>query len=384
MVRPVSSAYRVTLGYRQQAQFDPDYIHRGIDYGCPEGTPVVATRAGTVVFAGWGGGYGSAYGLQVIIRTGDIWHLYAHLSSESVSVGQWIETGQQLGRSGKTGNTRGAHLHYQECTQPPSAYRSDRAPQFITYTDTPAVPTDDTVFDVSFWGQAYERWFGTSWESREAEITRELRGSEPGTEASVHGFTEVYDLEQVITLRTALGEHFTRVAGRAGLELWFDSTKWEFDPEHPLKEGGYASGIQNRYALVVHLIRKSTGQHVAFVVFHGPITYDSLKTAYGQWLARLLATIDGPILLMGDANRSVEDKSPRKEIRALGFRDMRDQAAIVNESAKEFPSRDWTLSDIWTDTNDATDDRIVGGIIDLTSARVSDHRRIEARVRVAA
>lgn len=123
---------------------------------------------------------------------------------------------------------------------------------------------------------------------------------------------------------------------------------------------------------------------MAVVVFHAPIRYDSLKTAYGKWLVRLLGQIDGPILLMGDANRSSEDRSPRKEIRAAGYRDMRDQARIKNEDADEFPSRGWNLSDIWTDLNDKYDDKIIGGEIDLTSAKPSNHRRIEARIQVKA
>lgn len=248
-----------------------------------------------------------------------------------------------------------------------------------TLTDPPVVapsPGAVTTFDVCNWNVASPRWF-TPWAPRAAGISAEIAG-----EASVYGFQEVYDETQAATIGSALGSDFSRVAGRAGLEFWFDKTKWMV--ERPIHEGGYASGVQGRYALVVHLRRRSTGQHVAFVVFHGPVTYDSYKTAYGQWLARLLSQIDGPILLMGDANRSVEDKSPRKEIRALGFRDMRDQAAIVNESAKEFPSRNWSLCDVWTDLNDVYDDRIVGGEIDLTSAKLSDHRRIECQVRIVA
>lgn len=230
----------------------------------------------------------------------------------------------------------------------------------------------NTVFDVCNWNVASPRWY-TPWAPRAAGIQGEIRG-----EASVYGFQEVYDENQAATLQAGLGRDFTRVSGRAGLELFFDNTKWKID--RPQKS--YDSGVQGRFALVVHLVRRATGQHVAFVVFHGPTTYDSYKTRYGQWLVRLLGQIDGPILLMGDSNRSAEDKSPRKEIRAAGFRSMRDQAAIVNEAAKEFPSKNWSLCDIWTDLNDVHNDRVVGGIIDLTAARLSDHRRIEATVRI--
>lgn len=141
MVRPVPASAPVTLGYRQRMRSRPLYIHRGIDYGAHAGTPVVATRAGVVVYAGdarkHGGGYGSSYGIQVVVRVGNIWCLYAHLSQELVDIGQIVKTGQLLGKSGATGNVTGPHLHYQENTQAPAAYKSDRAPQFIGWIDGP-------------------------------------------------------------------------------------------------------------------------------------------------------------------------------------------------------------------------------------------------------
>lgn len=128
MVRPVAAHIGVTLGYRQKARFDPNYIHRGIDYGCGQGTKVVATIAGRVVHAGRGG-MGPAFGIHVVIETGGIFHIYAHLSREDVSVGASVGAGQQLGLSGATGNVTGAHLHYGEFTR--YHYQADRKPQFI-------------------------------------------------------------------------------------------------------------------------------------------------------------------------------------------------------------------------------------------------------------
>lgn len=371
MVRPVSSRFRVTLGYRQRANFDPNYIHRGIDYGCPEGTPVVSAVDGTVIHAGWGG-YGRAFGCHVVIKTSNTWHLYGHLSEEHVSVGQHVKAGEQIGESGATGNVTGAHLHYAEFTRGPAAYKSDRSPRFIDAT----APSNDiakrTVFDVSLWPQAAPRWFGVAWAPRAKGIAAEVNGDEMGSEASVHGFTEVYSEEQAKTFVDAL-PGFARVSGRAGLELFYDASKWRL--ERAVHEGGYFSRIQGRYALVVHLERIDTGQHVAFVLTHGPVQSNTLKAAFGRWHARLIGQIDGPVVAFGDYNRN--SKSPRTELEALGFRDMRWQAAIANESAHEFPSEGWDLADIYTIPSKA---RITGGEIDLTSARLSDHRRIEARV----
>lgn len=370
MVRPVSAKFGVTLGYRQKARFNPRYIHRGIDFGCPTGTPVVATTGGTVVHAGRGG-YGSAFGIHVVIKTSQTWHLYGHLSSEAVAVGQKVTAGQFLGRSGATGNVTGEHLHYAEFTEGPAAYMSDRAPRFIDAAGGPAMPT---VFDISFWGQAAPRWFGVPWAPRAKGIAAEIIGNETGTEASIHAFTEVYGGDQVKTITDAL-VGFDRAlkpsGGPAGLELFYDASKWT--EERPAK--AYPSGVQGRWALVVHLRRTTTGQHVAVVLTHGPVQSNSLKAAFGKWLARLVSQIDGPVVVCGDFNRN--SKSPRTEIEALGYRTMPVQAAIANEGAAEFPSKGWNLSDIYTIPSQA---RITGGEIDLTPAKLSDHRRIEARV----
>lgn len=368
MVRPVSAEHRVTLGYRQRANFDPNYIHRGVDYGCPEGTPVVATTDGIVVYAGdarpRGGGYGPAFGIHVVVRTGNIWHLYGHLSEARVSFGQQVKAGQQVGESGATGNVTGEHLHYAEFTEGPAAYKSDRSPRFI---DAASSERQATVFDVSFWNVASPRWY-TAWRPRADGIGAQIRG-----EASVYGFAEVYTEAQAGDLQDALGAYFVRVPGRAGLEFFYDLQKWSL--QRTVYKGGYFSRIQGRYALVVHLTRKETGQHVAFVLTHGPVQSDSLKRAFGKWHAALVGDVEGPVVALGDYNRNTD--SPRKELEALGYRDMREQAAIANESADEFPSEGWNLSDIYTIPARA---RITGGEIDLTSSTLSDHRRIEARV----
>lgn len=374
---------RIGTAYRVRGDWAAGY-HTGQDYLSPNGTQAIAVDDGKVIYAGWYG-WGRAYGLTVItehVVNGVTYRaIYAHCQSTLVRTGQSLTKGQAVAKTNNTGNTSGPHLHF-EVRHYPYNYGDDVNPSVLTSAvSLPSAPRPGTVttFDVSFWNIASPRWY-TPWGPREADIIREIRGQEAGSEASVWGFAEIYTSEQADTLDEAFRGEFKRVAGRAGLEFWYDPSKWV--EERPARS--YASGVQDRWALVTHMTRKSTGQHVAFVTFHGPVTYDSLKTKYGQWLVRLLGQIDGPILLMGDANRSAESRSPRKEIRAAGFRDMRDQAKIENSGTDEFPSRGWNLSDIWTDLNDKHDDKIIGGEIDLTTAKPSDHRRIEARVRVKA
>ena len=85
-------------------------FHRGLDVAAPTGTPIVASRSGTVSFAGWSGSYG--YLVRVRHAGGDeTW--YAHQSRILVSLGEWVEQGQILGRVGSTGLSTGPHIHFE-------------------------------------------------------------------------------------------------------------------------------------------------------------------------------------------------------------------------------------------------------------------------------
>ena len=90
----------VTCDFRTPGSWAAGY-HTGRDYRARSPLPVFATRAGTVLHAGWGG-WGPAYGIQVIVQTGDIKHMYAHLSSVNCRVGQQVAEGEQVALSGHT------------------------------------------------------------------------------------------------------------------------------------------------------------------------------------------------------------------------------------------------------------------------------------------
>ncbi|MFD9602059.1 peptidoglycan DD-metalloendopeptidase family protein [Streptomyces sp. NPDC059970] len=112
-----------TTGYRASGSNWSSGSHTGIDFPVFTGTSVKAITSGTVVTAGWGG----AYGNQVVIKHADgHYSQYGHLSSISVSAGQTVGTGQQIGLSGATGNATGPHLHFEVRTGP--AYGSDIDP----------------------------------------------------------------------------------------------------------------------------------------------------------------------------------------------------------------------------------------------------------------
>ena len=88
------------------------WYHRGVDIATSMGTPVLAADSGTVQVAGWPDN--SGYGNRVVINHGNgyvTW--YAHLSRVSVSVGQAVSRGQQIGLEGSTGRSTGPHLHFE-------------------------------------------------------------------------------------------------------------------------------------------------------------------------------------------------------------------------------------------------------------------------------
>ena len=102
----VSSQY----GYRVHPIDGGKDLHRGIDIGLPQGTPVLAAHGGTVTFAGAQGGYGNI----VIIEDGKgIVTKYAHCHTLLVSVGQTVAGGDLIATVGSTGNSTGPHLHFE-------------------------------------------------------------------------------------------------------------------------------------------------------------------------------------------------------------------------------------------------------------------------------
>lgn len=82
--------------------------HTGIDIPCPLESNIEAVDNGTVIFAGWSGGYG--YYIR-IDHGSEIISAYAHLQSINVQIGDNITKGQVIGKSGSTGNSTGPHLH---------------------------------------------------------------------------------------------------------------------------------------------------------------------------------------------------------------------------------------------------------------------------------
>lgn len=90
------------LGYRR--------FHAGLDFAASYGSTIRAADSGTVIFAGWYGGYGRA----VIINHGNgVTTLYGHTSELYVTEGQAVQRGQAIAAVGSTGFSTGPHLHFE-------------------------------------------------------------------------------------------------------------------------------------------------------------------------------------------------------------------------------------------------------------------------------
>lgn len=98
------------FGYRRDPFTGETRGHTGMDLGVPTGTPIRAALGGTVTVSQ----YNSSYGYYVMIDHGDgLATLYAHNSQLLAQMGQTVEAGDIIARSGSTGRSTGAHLHFE-------------------------------------------------------------------------------------------------------------------------------------------------------------------------------------------------------------------------------------------------------------------------------
>lgn len=107
---PSSSYITSPFGYRNHPQSGVYKLHTGMDIGASYGSNIVAANGGTVISAGWNGGYGLCV---MIDHGGGIVTLYAHCSSLYVGYGQSVSRGQAIAAVGSTGNSTGPHLHFE-------------------------------------------------------------------------------------------------------------------------------------------------------------------------------------------------------------------------------------------------------------------------------
>ncbi|MBS0221096.1 MAG: M23 family metallopeptidase [Proteobacteria bacterium] len=100
------------FGRRRHPILGYSRMHEGVDFAAPKGTPILAAGRGTVVRAGYYGGYGLYVELQ---HTATIATAYGHMSrlGRGIRPGVHVHQGQVMGYVGATGLATGPHLHYE-------------------------------------------------------------------------------------------------------------------------------------------------------------------------------------------------------------------------------------------------------------------------------
>lgn len=110
--KSATGSFKMPVSGRLSSPFGSRWgtFHAGIDLAAPSGTSIYASDGGTVVEAGWHGGYG----YLVRINHGNGFEtFYAHASKIYVTVGQKVAKGERIAAVGSTGNSTGSHLHFE-------------------------------------------------------------------------------------------------------------------------------------------------------------------------------------------------------------------------------------------------------------------------------
>jgi murein DD-endopeptidase MepM/ murein hydrolase activator NlpD len=109
---PVPASYNITspFGWRMHPILGYRRFHAGVDIAAASGSAIVASGSGTVIQAGYDGGYGN---VTMVDHGNGVVSVYAHQSGIDVSVGSHVSKGERIGAVGSTGLSTGPHLHFE-------------------------------------------------------------------------------------------------------------------------------------------------------------------------------------------------------------------------------------------------------------------------------
>ena len=151
--QPFSGDYPITLDFGEV--YEPYYTkekpHKGIDYGCPAETPILAAADGWVLTVGYEpNGYGNYIILLHSDNTGTV---YAHLHSIVTYLNAKVQKGDLIAYSGNTGNSTGPHLHFEaraEASKISTVFDpKPRMQSVVDYVQTPVTPTPENPIETA-------------------------------------------------------------------------------------------------------------------------------------------------------------------------------------------------------------------------------------------
>jgi len=105
-VWPTNGCY-ITVYFNQYYRYG---LHKGLDVDGDYTSDIFATKSGTITRASWYDGYGNCIDID---HGGGYSSRYGHASKFFVSVGDYVEAGQVIGKVGTTGRSSGTHLHFE-------------------------------------------------------------------------------------------------------------------------------------------------------------------------------------------------------------------------------------------------------------------------------
>jgi murein DD-endopeptidase MepM/ murein hydrolase activator NlpD len=230
--------YPVTYPYGVRSSRYAAGFHTGDDHACPTGSNLVAPVKSHIVYAGWGeGGWGSAYGYQVIGETRykgrKIRWACNHMSAIAVHAGMIVSEGQYIGHSGETGNVTGPHLHFEERTSP---YR------YANRVEKPVLPAVESV-DLSPWdhGDVYVKYLQRKTGGRivrDSDSVRRLqdRLAEANDKPFKPNVTGTFDQETVNALRHWQRGAWKKAGPKDGLSMSYRQANHLFGPAYRVIE----------------------------------------------------------------------------------------------------------------------------------------------------
>ncbi len=177
--------------------------HTGIDIVGDDNTTVYATQAGTVETVHYWDGHTTSqasdesYGNYVVVKMSNGYRCrYAHLASMAVSVGQSVSVGTKIGVMGSTGNTTGAHTHFEMRTGTGTGTRINPAPYCgvenkcgTYYSDSSSSGSSSgTLATDGIWGSkttlALQKYLGTTQDGIISDQWKKYKSDNPGLEDS--------------------------------------------------------------------------------------------------------------------------------------------------------------------------------------------------------